>query len=95
MWPMRGPNASQKDPMAIREKHVPATVRKKNYWKECIRRTVARSTGDASGTSTCKSLNQEQAQITVAPVIDAMAAPLASVLVKLMSCRMTAGHRDV
>lgn len=24
MWPMRGPKASQKDPMAIREKHVPA-----------------------------------------------------------------------
>lgn len=23
MWPKRGPKASQKDPMAIREKHVP------------------------------------------------------------------------
>jgi hypothetical protein len=89
MWPIRGPKASQKEPMAIREKHVPATVRKTNAIMR-TQWTVGRSPACASDMHL--TVGQPGAQITVAPVIDAMAAPLASVLVKLMSCRMTAGH---
>lgn len=97
MWPMRGPKASQKDPMAIREKHVP----------ECIQTeilSVSRNNIECNWHSTgnrvwCRSSHMRMPRSSDLsrhePVMDAMAAPLASVPVRLMSSRMTAWAAEV
>ena len=54
MWPMRGPKASQKEPMAIREKHVPAIMPGPVIQKAQMRAMVIKRASIGMGCCTSK-----------------------------------------